>query len=343
MLGSVKGMQNVGRYMKTFIQIGGAAFYMLLISLLISCSADTGTSAVIEAQADTIEFLTAFGEAGSSSKTAIIIAPKLEEYLNASVELRFSQGRLAGVDAPADGKTIVTSTIGLMALLPGVVPDYPLDPLTDLRPITRTTGTPDMLVVRSGLGINTIEELIAYTNESPNALSYFHVSPTSIHRLEFAALFGELGIRATLDTARSNGNEDAMAGIMDGTLDLMASTSPYMTQLISSGAAVPLVVIHPTRMPLFPGVPTLLELGATTMSSGSWAGVFAPGDTSDESLERLFKAIEFAMGDPAIVSAIGALGMEANLSQSPADFSGFIETEMQRLRTAAEIYGFRTD
>jgi len=300
-------------------------------------------SAVSGAQSDSIQLLNAFGEPGSSSKTAKIIAPKLEEYLNSAVELKYSQGRNAGVGAPADGKTMVMSTIGLMALLPGVVPDYPVNSLTDLRPITRTTGTPDMLVIRSGLGINTIEELIAYNNENPDALKYFHVAPTSIHRLEFAAIFGELGVRATLDTSRSNGNDDGMAGITDGTLDLMASTSPYMTQLISSGAAVPLAVIHPTRMPLFPDVPTLLELGATTMSSGSWAGVFAPGGTSDEDADRFYKALEFAMDDPEVVAAIGALGMEVNLSESPAEFSSFIESEMQRLRSAAEQYDFRTD
>jgi tripartite-type tricarboxylate transporter receptor subunit TctC len=96
-------------------------------------------------------------------------------------------------------------------------------------------------------------------------------------------------------------------------------------------------------MPLFPDVPTLLELGATTMSSGSWAGVFAPGGTSDEDLDRLYKALEFAMDDPEIVAAIGALGMEVNLNESPADFSRFIESEMQRLRSAAEKYDFKTD
>ena len=323
--------------MKILNQIRRAGFCLLLVGFVLTYSTISG------AQTDSIQLLNAFGEPGSSSKTAKIIAPKLEQYLNGSVELKFSQGQNAGVGAPADGKTMVMSTIGLMALLPGVVPDYPVNSLTDLRPITRTTGTPDMLVIRSGLGINTIEELIAYTNENPDALKYFHVAPTSIHRLEFAAIFGELGVQATLDTARSNGNDDGMAGITDGTLDLMASTSPYMTQLISSGAAVPLVVIHPTRMPLFPDVPTLLELGATTMSSGSWAGVFAPGGTSDEDLDRLYKALEFAMDDPEIVAAIGALGMEVNLNESPADFSRFIESEMQRLRSAAEKYDFKTD
>jgi len=329
--------------MKPLNRLVGIVFYMLLTSMFMACATHNETSVIFETNPDTIEFLTAFGEAGSSSKTARIITPKLEEYLGSPIELKFSQGRFAGIESPANGKTIVTSTIGLMALLPGVAPGYPLDPLVDLRPITRTTGTPDILVVRSGLGINSIEELIAYTQENPDALTYFHVSPTSIHRLEFAAFFGELGIRATLDTARSNGNEDAMEGIRDGTLDLMASTSPYMTQLISSGAAIPLVVIHPKRMPLFPAVPTLLELGATTMSTGSWAGMFAPKETSDEDLDLLFKAVEFAMDDPAIVAAISALGMEVSLSKSPADFASFIDIEMQRLRSAAETYDFRPE
>ncbi|MDG2316022.1 MAG: tripartite tricarboxylate transporter substrate-binding protein [Gammaproteobacteria bacterium] len=328
--------------MKPLNRLFGVAFYMLLTNVFVACAADNKTSVIFETDPDIIEFLTAFGEAGSSSKTASIIAPKLEEYLGSPIVLKFSQGRFAGVESPA-GKTIVTSTIGLMALLPGVVPGYPLDPLDDLRPITRTTETPDILVVRSGLGINTIEELIAYTKVNPNALNYFHVSSTSIHRLEFAALFGELGVLATLDTARSNGNEDAMEGIRDGTLDLMASTSPYMMQLISSGAAIPLVVIHPTRMPLFPAVPTLLELGATTMSLGSWAGVFAPKETSDEDLDFLLKAVEFAMADPEIISAISALGMEVSLSESSAGFSRFIDAETQRLRSAAETYDFRPE
>lgn len=299
-------------------------------------------AAVAGAQTNSIKFLTAFSEVGSSSRTSQIIAPKLEQYLDSSIEFGFSQGPTAGVGAAPDGKTIVMSTIGYMALLPGVLPDFEVDPLTDLRPITRVTETPDMLVVRSGLGINTIEELIAYTNENPTALKYFHIAPTSIHRLEFAAIFGELGVQAVLDD-RSNGNGDAMSGIEDGSLDLLASTSPYMTQLISSGAAVPLAVIHPTRMPLFPEVPTLLELGATTMSSGSWAGLFAPAGTSDEDLERIFEAVEFAMDDPEIVAAINALGMEVSLNESPDDFTDFLQADTLRLKTAAEQYNLRTD
>jgi tripartite-type tricarboxylate transporter receptor subunit TctC len=319
----------------------------LAASLVVGCTDDTSlpvnTSTVIEPETGTFQILNAFSAVGSSSKTAQIIAPKLEEYLQQPIDLQFSQGREAGVGGPTDGNTIVMSTIGLMALLPAVIEDYPVDPFTDLRPITRTTGTPDILVARSGLGINSIDELIDYTRENPEQLKYFHIAPTSIHRLEFAAVFGELGVNAVLDTTRANGNDDAMAGITDGSLDLLASTSPYMTQLIEAGDAVPLAVIHPTRMPLYPEVPTLLELGATAMSTGSWAGIFAPAGTSGQDIERIFAAIQSAMADPEVIEAINAIGMEIDLSESPAEFSEFLQSEMQRLRQAAEEYNFSTN
>lgn len=314
--------------------------------VLVGCTADQPdiqSEIQPEVQPETFNILNAFSAVGSSSKTAQVIAPKLEEHLGQPLELHFSQGREAGLGGPTDGNTIVMSTIGLMALLPSFMEDYAVDPHTDLRPITRTTRTPDMLIVRSGLGINNIDELVEYSNNNPGALTYWHIAPTSIHRLEFAALFEELGIEATLDTSRANGNDDAMAGIADGSLDMMISTSPYVTQLIPTGAAVPLAVINSARMPLYPDVPTLVELGSESMTLGSWAGVFAPAGTSDEDLDRIFSAFQYAMADPEVIDAINAMGMEISLSDSPAEFSEFLHSEMQRLSGAATEYNFSTD
>lgn len=337
--------------MNKLIRFRGIFLSFLFVGALVACSADTATeadadsnsNALAEPQTNSFQILNAFSAVGSSSKTAQIIAPKISQYLDQPVELVFSQGSTAGVEIAANGNAIVMSTIGLMALLPAVLPDYPVDPFTDLRPITRTTGTPDLLVVRSDLGINNVQELVEYSNANPGTLRYFHIAPTSIHRLEWAAFFEELGISGTLDTTRSNGNDDAMAGIIDGTLDMMISTSPYMTGLIESGAGVPIAVVNPTRMPLFPDVPTLLELGAESMPSGSWAGVFAPGGTSDTYIDRIFKAMQFAMADPEVIEAISAIGMEINLSESPAEFSSFLQSEIQRLASAAQEYNFQTD
>ena len=300
-------------------------------------------SSLVASQDSPLTFLTSHAAEGSSGKAASIITPKMEEYLNRSIELQHGQGGSAGIGVAGDGNTILVSTIGIMALHPVIDPNNDMDPTTDLRPITLVTSTPDLLIVRSGLGINSLDELVAYSEKNPGELSYHYIAPMSIHRMEFAAILGEFGIEATPEESLGFGPVNAIEAINEGTLDLLVATSPYMAPLVESGSAVALAVIHPTRMPLFPEVPTLLELGVTTMSTGSWAGMFAPAGTSDEDLNQVFQAVKFAMDDPAVVQQINDLGMEVGLNESPAAFSAYIHTETDRLQTAVDKYQFKVD
>ena len=294
------------------------------------------------AQSDPILILTTYPATGSSSQATTIIAPKLQEYLCREVEIDYGVGIQAGVAAPADERTVFVSTIGNMALLPAISASFGIDPLRDLRPVTRFTAVPDVLIARSGLGIDTLDELLEYTRAHPGELTYSHIAPRSIHRLEFAALLNELDIDITLDeSVRSSA--PAMAAIADGTVDLAITTSPYVSPLIESGAAVPLVVAHSQRIPLLPDVPTMLERGIDGMPSGSWGGLFAPAGSSDEFVAQIFEAARVAMENPEVIQAINDLGMEVWPSESPEDFEAFIQAEMTRLGGAAERYGLQVD
>ena len=295
-----------------------------------------GLAGLASAQSDPILILTTYPATGSSSTATTIIAPKLEEYLGREVVFDYGVGLQAGVAAPADERTVFVSTIGNMAMLPAILPTFGVDPLADLRPVTRITAVPDVLIARAGLGIDTLDELLAYTRANPGELTYSHIAPRSIHRLEFAALLGELGIDVTLDeSVRSSA--PAMAAIANGGVDLVITTSPYVSPLIQSGAAVPLVVVHPQRMPMLPEIPTMLELGIEGMPSGSWGGFFAPAGSSDEFVREIFEAARFAMSDPEVIQAIEDHGMEVWPSDSPAEFEQFIRDEMTRLGDAAGL------
>ena len=301
-----------------------------------------GLAGLASAQSDPILILTTYPATGSSSTATTIIAPKLEEYLGREVVLDYGVGLQAGVAAPADERTVFVSTIGNMAMLPAILPTFGVDPLADLRPVTRITAVPDVLIARAGLGIDTLDELLAYTRANPGELTYSHIAPRSIHRLEFAALLGELGIDVTLDeSVRSSA--PAMAAIANGGVDLVITTSPYVSPLIQSGAAVPLVVVHPQRMPMLPEIPTMLELGIEGMPSGSWGGFFAPAGSSDEFVREIFEAARFAMSDPEVIQAIEDHGMEVWPSDSPAEFEQFIRDEMTRLGDAAERFGLQVE
>ena len=294
------------------------------------------------AQGDSITLLTTYNATGFSSRTSSIMAPKLEEYFEQPIEIQFQTATQVAVDSPADGSTLFVSTIGNMALLPSISESFEIDPLTDLQPVTLLTQAPDVLIVHSGLGITTLDELITYSKEHPGTLSYSHIAPRSIHRVEFSAILAELGIDATLDESM-RGAARAMDGVASGAIDLVITTSPYVTPLVENGSAIPLAVAHPTRMPLYPDVPTLLERGVSLIPHGSWAGLFVPVGTSDENISRILGAARSAMSDPAVVAQINALGMDVALSDSPRAFIAYIEAENVRLKLAAEVYGIVID
>ena len=294
------------------------------------------------AQSGPILILTTYPATGSSSTATTIIAPQLQEHLGREVVFDYGVGLQAGVDAPADDGTIFVSTIGNMAMLPAILDSFGVDPLADLRPVTRISAVPDVLIAHSGLGIDTLDELLEYAGAHPGELTYSHIAPRSIHRLEFAALLGELGIDVALDES-VRGSAAAMEAVANGDVDLVITTSPYVSPLIRSGAAVPLVVVHPERIPLLPDVPTMLERGIDGMPSGSWGGFFAPAGSSDEFVRQIFEAARFAMSDPGVIGAIASHGMEVWPSESPEEFEQFIRDEMTRLGDAAERYGMQVE
>lgn len=283
-------------------------------------------------------FLTSHGATGSSATAAGIMAPRMEEYLGRSIEFRYNQGSSAAVDEAPDGNTMLVTTIGYTALHPVWIPNFELDPLTDLRPVTRLAVTPDVLIVRSGLGIDTLDELVAYAADEP--LSYFHIAPASIHRVELAAIFNEFGIdNVALVSTMGRGPVQALAAIEAGALDLLVVTSPYVVPLLESGAAKALTVIHRERTPVAPEAPTLLEQGITTMPYGSWSAIFVPAGTSDEDANLVFEAIKFAVSDPEIEKQLNDLGMEVDLNESPEEFISFLKSEAERLSIAVDKYG----
>ena len=294
------------------------------------------------AQEEGITLLTTYNETGFSSRTSAIMKPVLEAQLGQAIEIQYRAATQLAIDAPADGSTLFVSTIGNMALLPAISESFDVDPLSDLRPVTRLTYAPDVLIVHAGLGINTLDELIAYSKENPGTLSYSHISPRSIHRIEFAAVLHELGIDAQLDES-TRGAIGAMDGVANGTIDLVITTSPYVTPMIDDGSVAPLAVAHPTRMPLYPDVPTLLERGVTSIPHGSWSGLFVPADTPENTVAQIFAAAQTAMGDATVIKQINATGMEISLNTSPDQFVADIEADMARLKQAANKYEITLD
>ncbi len=320
---------------------------LILSAVLLVAACGTEPPETVQEVADTsaapIHLITSFPAVGSSSRTARIIAPKLEEYFQRPIEIIYNEGgrggdigaRTAAAAAP-DQLTLFVGTVGNVSLLPNVLSDYDLDPLEDFRPVTQLTVTPDVLIAHAGLGIESLDDLVAYAAEAENSLSYSHIAPLSIHRMEFLQIFDDLEIEGQNDES-IRGSAAAMEAVGSGAVDLAMTTAPYVAPLVEEGVAIPLVVANESRLAAFPDVPTMAEVGIA-IPHGSWAGALVPAATSDEDVEDMFRALEGVLADPDVVAQIAELGMIPAPSSSPESFSAYIAQETARLGAVARKF-----
>ena len=73
--------------------------------------------------------------------------------------------------------------------------------------------------------------------------------------------------------------------------------------MVKSGQLRPLAMVNHDRLPEYPDVATMQELGFPGVGTLAWQAMFAPAGTPKEVLETLFKASVEAMKAPSVQEA----------------------------------------
>jgi tripartite-type tricarboxylate transporter receptor subunit TctC len=315
---------------------------LLLLPLLMS---PAGTIAQDSFPSKPITLYMSFTDTGSSSRVARVYAPKLEKILGQPVEIRYHQpgkggniGAEAAAAAPPDGHSMLIGTVGNISLLPAILPDYGINPLSNLVPVTQIAVVPNLLAVRSEIPVETLDEFIDHAKMHPGEITYSYIAPWSIHRLEFRAIIAATGIDMT-HTEGVRGSMPTINGIIDGKVDTSITTSPHWIPLLEDGQVRVLAVLGEERHPAYPELPTMLEAGIDMIPRGSWDGVFVPAGTPEAAIDVLYEAFSEVARDPEVIEAVEEQGMFIRISESPAAFREFVESETLRIKETAEKLG----
>ena len=68
---------------------------------------------------------------------------------------------------PADGYTLVVSTIGAMAVGSSLMEKMPYDPVKDFEPVSLLVSMPNLLVVHPSVPVTSVRELIGVHGRKP--------------------------------------------------------------------------------------------------------------------------------------------------------------------------------
>lgn len=208
--------------------------------------------------------------------------------------------------ADPDGLTYLVGATGPISLNILLRPNLPYG-LDDFTPVATMLSGPLSVAVPANIGVEKIEDLVTYANDTGKPLRYATLGPGSVTHLFGLILESELGVDMA-DVAYRN-NTSALVDLMGGQAELNFSSPISLLEHQKSGDLKILALTTPERMEQFPDIPTTTELGYPNLVSSFWFGLMAPDGTPQEMVDKVSAATEKAMNDSELQAQMEKVGM----------------------------------
>jgi tripartite-type tricarboxylate transporter receptor subunit TctC len=280
-----------------------------------------------------IRFIVPFPAGGATDVLTRTIAPRLAEGLaqQVVVDNRPGAGGMIGVDlaakSPADGYTLVLSTVGPVSINPSRYAKMPFDPVKDLAPVTLAGYIFNVLIVHPTLPAQSVKALIALARARPGQLNYGSSGTGAADHLS-AELFQSM-TKTKMVHVPYKGGPLAIVDLLSGNLQLMFSTVPTAIGLIRAGKVNAVAITNSRRFPSMPELPTVAEAGIPGFAVNNWCGVFVAGGTSPETIARLNAELTKVLAVPDVKKRLLDSGVDA-VSNTPQQFAAYVREETTR-------------
>jgi tripartite-type tricarboxylate transporter receptor subunit TctC len=181
--------------------------------------------------------------------------------------------------------------------------------------------------VRSQLPVSSAKDLIDYAKMNPEKLNYASQGHGTTSHLT-AEMF-ELATGTQMVHVPFKGTAPALNGLLTNSVDLMFVDLAAAVPLFEAGNIKVLAVATGERLPEFPSLPTLEEVGLPEFRSTTWNGIVGPPKTSRAVVAKLNAAVNAVLTSPEIKDSFGKLRL-IPLGGSPDEMAALIDSERAR-------------
>jgi tripartite-type tricarboxylate transporter receptor subunit TctC len=230
----------------------------------------------------------------------------------------------ATMRAPPDGYTLMLGYVATHGTNPAMR-NIPYNAVKDFTAIAMVAGTPNVLVVGSGVAATNVKDFVALAKK--NQLSFGTSGQGSLTHLLVEQFKLAADFQAT--HAPYRGIAPAITDVLGGQTQFMMPGLAAALQHIKSGKLRPLAVTGTKRNPALPDVPTFEELGYKGFTAVQWYGIVGPAKMPPAIVARLNEEINKAIATPELRERLSAEALEP-MPMTSAEFAAFIEAEVAR-------------
>jgi tripartite-type tricarboxylate transporter receptor subunit TctC len=289
-----------------------------------------------------VRIVNTFAAGGTADVLARMVADQLAATFRQQffVETRAGATGLIGLRSvmgtEPDGYNLVLSTQSLLVTIPIMNPAVGYDPVRDLTNIAYVGGSPIVFLVSPSSGIRTFADFMARARASDRPLTYSSSGLGGNGHL-MTEFFGQrTGVK--VEHVPYKGASQGLVDLIGGHIAFSAQTVASAASYIRSGTLVPLANTADARLPDYPDLPTLKELGYPELVATTWFSISAPARLATNIAEKINRSIVADLAAPETQQRLRRDGLISQ-SMSMSEFDKFIAFENARWKPVIERAG----
>ena len=240
---------------------------------------------------------------------------------------------------PSDGNTLLVTVTNILTEVPHVLKGG-FDAMKDVRPVSQMARSVMVFIASPQFPAKDAKEAIAYIKAHPGQLSFASYSQGTASQYAGAILNQKAGL--DMQHVPFPGSAPALAQIMGNQIPLMFDGSVTTKPLVPSGKVKLLAVAYKSRLPDFPNVPTMAEVGYPELDFSNWAGVFASAKTPQPLLEKINATLQKVNASQAVQARYAATGFEPIRQERTLEqLSTDLQAEYQRNGEIVRNFGIK--
>jgi len=292
-----------------------------------------------------IKFVVPYPPGGGTDVVARIVQPRLQAVLGQSIVIdnKGGAGGSLGTDivskAAPDGYTVLF-TLSSHTINPAIFPKLPYDTLKDFEPVGTVASLPQLLAANLNVPVRTVADVVAQAKAAPDKFSFASVGNGSPGHLAGELMVIRTGAQMVHIPYRGGG--PAVNDVLGGQVPLLWVSIPAAAQQVKAGKLRALAVSTVKRSPAFPDVPTMQEAGVADFEVDSWYAMLVPAKTPRAIIDKLNKALNTVLAEPAVRNQLLEQGADA-VGGTPEALGKVIAAELPKWAKLAKDANIKAD
>ncbi len=309
--------------------------FLATVAAVLAAISHSSASAQADWPNKPVKIVAAAGAGGATDVFGRMLAQRLSEKFGQPFVVENkggaggSIGALSVAQSPADGYTLLMTTdqLVIQAVLSSVTTKPPYDVFKDFTPIGLVARGPRVLGVNASFPAKSLVELVVLVKANPGKYAFSSCGHGGVEHLT-----GEMfNLAAGIDLSHVayRGCAPAILDAVTGQVPIFVNGTSTAMPHEKSGKLRFLAVTAAQRLPNYPNLPTMAELGFPGLSVSPWFGLLAPAATPAPVVASLSAEVARAVESAAFVQRILSMEMEPG-TNTPGSFGSVMRADFAR-------------